>query len=337
MQVQAERLVDFVLFGGSQPVVIRERCIVANVTQPLMLSLGRLMRKGWWPVRRGQGDNAGIGSMCLSHPRSGVEVPLVFKGYSLAVNAQIRRVESESLDLIYRNPGEGEANDHSEADVSEGELHAGLVRPSQQARDANSQQQVRDANSQQQVRDADSQQVRDADSQQVRDADSQQVRDADSQQVRDADSQQVRDADSQQVRDADSQQVRDAVCAQAQVHATGEVREVRATGEVRKAYASTLQVASIQVRLEAKTVDAIEYGWQVGATGHLVWRGRTSRFVDPSMMAPIGWPYRTTLMQRSGTWFLLEHCVPWADLKDTEAVLPGGQVAEVISFLHVAG
>ena len=108
-----------------------------------------------------------------------------------------------------------------------------------------------------------------------------------------------------------------------------------ATGEVRKAYASTLQVASIQVRLEAKTVDAIEYGWQVGATGHLVWRGRTSRFVDPSMMAPIGWPYRTTLMQRSGTWFLLEHCVPWADLKDTEAVLPGGQVAEVISFLHV--
>ena len=136
--------------------------------------------------------------------------------------------------------------------------------------------------------------------------------------------QQVRDADSQQVRDADSQQVRDAVCAQAQVHATGEVREVCATtGEVRKACASTLQVASIQVRFEAKTFDAIEYGWQVGATGHLVFRGRTSRFVDPSMMAPIGWPYRTTLMQRSGTWFLLEHCVPWADLKDTEAVFAG--------------
>ena len=77
------------------------------------------------------------------------------------------------------------------------------------------------------------------------------------------------------------------------------------------------------------------HSWQVGATGHFVFRGRTSRFVDPSMMAPIGWPYRTTLMQRSGTWFLLEHCVSWADLKDTEAVLPGDQVAEVISFLHV--
>ena len=137
--------------------MIRERCIVANVTQPL-LSLGRLMRKGWWPVRRGQGDNAGIGSMCLSHPRSGVEVPLVFKGYSLAVNAQIRRVESESLDLIYHNPGEGKDNEHSEANESEGELHAGLVRPNQQqVRDANSQQQVRDANSQQQVRDANQQ------------------------------------------------------------------------------------------------------------------------------------------------------------------------------------
>ena len=352
MQVQAERLVDFVLHGGQQPVVIRERCIVANVTQPL-LSLGRLMRKGWWPVRQGQGDNAGLGAMCLSHPRSGAQVPLMFKGYSLAVNAQIRRVGNETRDLIYRNPGEGDANDQSEEDVSEGELHAGLAKPSQQqVRDANSQQQVRDANSQQQVRDAHSQQVRDAHSQQVRDADSQQVRDADSQQVRDANSQQVRDANSQQVRDADSQQVRDADSQQVhgvrydqvQYHATGEVREVCATGEVREVCATgevrevstgALQVASSQVRLEAKALDAIEYGWQVGATGHLVWRGRTSRFVDPSMMAPISWPYRSTLLQRSGTWFLLEHCVPWSELKDVEAVLPGGQVAEVISFLHV--
>ena len=145
MQVQAERLVDFVLHGGQQPVVIRERCIVANVTQPL-LSLGRLMRKGWWPVRQGQGDNAGLGAMCLSHPRSGAQVPLMFKGYSLAVNAQIRRVGNETRDLIYHNPGEGDANDQSEEDVSDGELHAGLAKPGQQqVRDANSQQQVRDA------------------------------------------------------------------------------------------------------------------------------------------------------------------------------------------------
>ena len=122
----------------------------------------------------------------------------------------------------------------------------------------NSQQQVRDANSQQQVRDANSQQ---------------QVRDAHSQQVRDADSQQVRDADSQQVRDADSQQVHGVRYDQVQYRATGEVREVCATGEVREVSTGAMQVASIQVRLEAKALDAIEYGWQVGATGHLVWRG----------------------------------------------------------------
>ncbi|CAE7534628.1 GIP [Symbiodinium sp. CCMP2592] len=175
-------------------------------------------------------------------------VPLIFKGYPLAVNAQIRRVEREEQDVMHYNPGAGEVNNNSEDEASEGELHAGL-------RQSNSQQQVRDANSQQQVRDANSQQ---------------QVRDADSQQVRDADSQQVRDADSQQVRDADSQ----------------------------------------QVRFEATTLESLDFGWQVSSSG-------------------------STLICRSGTWFLLEHCVPWADLKEVEAVLPGGQVAEVISFLHV--
>ncbi|CAE7338131.1 GIP [Symbiodinium sp. CCMP2592] len=229
-------------------------------------------------------------------------VPLMFKGYSLAVNAQICRVEREEPDLMHYNPGAGEVNNHSDDEASEGELHAGLRQSdSQQVRDANSQQQVRDANSQQ-------------------------VRDADSQQVRDADSQQVRDADSQQVRDADSQQVCDAACSQSQLQVTGEVREV---------CPSKLHVASIQVRFEAKTLESLDFGWQVSSSGHLVWRGRASRFVGPSFMAPIGWPLRSTLICRSGTWFLLEHCVPWADLKEVEAVLPGGQVAEVISFLHV--
>ncbi|CAE7776825.1 GIP [Symbiodinium sp. CCMP2592] len=230
-------------------------------------------------------------------------VPLIFKGYSLAVNAQIRRVEREEQDVMHYNPGAGEVNNNSEDEASEGELHAGL-------RQSNSRQQVRDANSQQQVRDANGQQVRDADSQQVRDADSQQVR----------------DADSQQVRDADSQQACDAECSQSQFQATGEVHEV---------CSSKLHVASIQVRFEATTLESLDFGWQVSSSGHLVWRGRTSRFVDPSFMAPIGWPLRSTLICRSGTWFLLEHCVPWADLKEVEAVLPGGQVAEVISFLHV--
>ncbi|CAE7812284.1 GIP [Symbiodinium sp. KB8] len=53
------------------------------------------------------------------------------------------------------------------------------------------------------------------------------------------------------------------------------------------------------------------------------------------MFAPIGWPFRTTIMQRNGTWFLLEHCVPWYDIVNVEALLPGEQVAEVVTFLHV--
>ncbi|CAE7257194.1 SF3A1, partial [Symbiodinium sp. CCMP2592] len=110
-----------------------------------------------------------------------------------------------------------------------------------------------------------------------------------------------------------------------------EPSQFQATGEVHEVCPSKLHVASIQVRFDAKTLESLDFGWQVSTSGHLVWRGRTSRFVDPSAMAPIGWP----LICRSGTWFLLELCVPWADLKEVEAVLPGGQVAEVISFLHV--
>ena len=93
MQVQSERLVEFVFDEGPRPLVIRERCIVANVTQPL-LSLGRLMRKGWWPVHEGT-DHGGGDSMSLRHSKSGSQIPLVFKGYSLAVQAKIRRVEFE--------------------------------------------------------------------------------------------------------------------------------------------------------------------------------------------------------------------------------------------------
>ena len=36
MVVRAERLIDFIFDADPQPVVIRERCIVANVTQPLL-------------------------------------------------------------------------------------------------------------------------------------------------------------------------------------------------------------------------------------------------------------------------------------------------------------
>ena len=93
MVVRAERLIDFIFDADPQPVVIRERCIVANVTQPL-LSLGRLMRKGWWPINDGNGAGGDHDSMMLKHAQSGAQIPLMFKGYSLAVHAQIRRVDA---------------------------------------------------------------------------------------------------------------------------------------------------------------------------------------------------------------------------------------------------
>ena len=229
MQVTSERMVEFVFDEGPQPLVIRERCIVANVTQPL-LSLGRLMRKGWWPVHEGT-DHGGGDSMSLRHSKSGAQIPLVFRGYSLAVQAKIRRVEFED--------------------------------------DLQSHQVASEVQSPQVVFD-----------------------------------------------DVQSHQV------------SGEVQSPQVPSD-------TVRVQAIQVRIQPDALDKLEYGWQIGPTGHLVWRGRTSRFVDPSMFAPIGWPFRSTVMQRNGTWFLLEHCVPWYDIVNVEALLPGEQVAEVVTYLHV--
>ena len=86
IQVSDERLVDFVVGSASHgQVIIRERCIISDVTQPL-LSVGRLMKKGWFPCR-------GSGHMWLNHDSTGADVAMEFRGMSLTVNAEIRRVE----------------------------------------------------------------------------------------------------------------------------------------------------------------------------------------------------------------------------------------------------
>ena len=88
MKVKAERLIDFVMSDGADgEVVIRERCIVADVTQPL-ISLGRLLKRGWFPAR----DS---GSLWLHHEGSGTSVPMGFKGMSLSMQATIRRVDAD--------------------------------------------------------------------------------------------------------------------------------------------------------------------------------------------------------------------------------------------------
>ena len=86
MQVSDERLIEFVIPSESHgDVVIRERCIIADVTQPL-LSMGRLIKKGWFPCRGDRG-------LWLNHDPSGADVKMRFKGMSLTVQAIIRRVE----------------------------------------------------------------------------------------------------------------------------------------------------------------------------------------------------------------------------------------------------
>ena len=60
------------------------------------------------------------------------------------------------------------------------------------------------------------------------------------------------------------------------------------------------------------TVDGMldaPFGWQMSEQGD----SRGSHFVDPSIIAPVGWPCRTTivkpLMVGHEHWILLEHCV----------------------------
>ena len=82
------REVEFVVQSEEgEPIVWREVCAIAPVTQPLLCK-GKLMRAGWWPQRRPR--------MCLEHD-SGVRVPMSFKGNSLCVKAAIYRVGEQSV------------------------------------------------------------------------------------------------------------------------------------------------------------------------------------------------------------------------------------------------
>ncbi|CAE7721765.1 GIP [Symbiodinium sp. CCMP2592] len=201
MAVSEERLVDFIVESSNcGPVGIRERCIIADVTQPL-ISLGRLIKRGWFPCRGEQG-------FWLNHDGSGADVPLGFKGMSLLVQASIRRVSQP--------PPENEHNTSVALDLPP--------------------------------------------------------------------------------------------------------RHVRAM------FTATL----------SEQAEKLQFGWQIGSTGHIIWRGKSSIMIDPSLVVVSGWPYRTTIMRRSDDedWLVAETCVKWADLADIEGPIPGGGEAELIVVLH---
>ena len=96
-----------------------------------------------------------------------------------------------------------------------------------------------------------------------------------------------------------------------------------------------LHVRFVQVTVDGSILDA-PFGWQMSEQGDMFYRGRGSHFVDPSIIAPVGWPCRTTivkpLMAGHEHWILLEHCVSWSELQELAAVLPHGE-CEVVCVL----
>ena len=88
-----------------------------------------------------------------------------------------------------------------------------------------------------------------------------------------------------------------------------------------------LQVRFVQAWPAVGMIDA-PYGWQMSGLGHLFFRGRGSTYVDPSIIAPVGWPCRSTVVkpcQPGHEWMVLELCVQWGSLQDITAPLPHGE------------
>ena len=100
-----------------------------------------------------------------------------------------------------------------------------------------------------------------------------------------------------------------------------------------------LHVRFVQVTVDASMLDA-PFGWQMSEQGDMFYRGRGSHFVDPSIIAPVGWPCRTTivkpLMAGHEHWILLEHCVNWGELQELAAVLPHGECEDCVCPFHGA-
>ena len=88
LAVQDLREVSFIVHDETgEPVIWKEVCAIAPVTQPLLCK-GKLMRSGWWPKREPY--------MCMEH-ESGVKVPMSFRGNSLCVRASIFRVGGQEV------------------------------------------------------------------------------------------------------------------------------------------------------------------------------------------------------------------------------------------------
>ncbi|CAE7399020.1 unnamed protein product [Symbiodinium sp. CCMP2592] len=94
-------------------------------------------------------------------------------------------------------------------------------------------------------------------------------------------------------------------------------------------------VMFVQASVCNEMADA-NFGWQMSGTGNLYFRGRSTHYIDPSIIAPVGWPCRTTLVKPCtpdhNAWILLEHCVHWGELRELAAILPHGE-SDVVCIL----
>ncbi|CAE7270738.1 unnamed protein product [Symbiodinium sp. CCMP2592] len=97
-------------------------------------------------------------------------------------------------------------------------------------------------------------------------------------------------------------------------------------------------VMFVQATVCNEMADA-NFGWQMSGTGNLYFRGRSTHYIDPSIIAPVGWPCRTTLVKPCtpdhDAWILLEHCVHWGELRELAAILPRGE-CDVVCILSSA-
>ena len=155
---------------------------------------------------------------------------------------------------------------------------------------------------------------------------------AQSSQVTGAQSSQVTGAQSSQVTGAQSSQVTGSQSSQAtggQADQTANVQTAQSTG----AHSGVQQYAQVRytsARPSKELVDA-SYGWQtLESSGHFIWRGLSDHFIDPSLLVPITWPYRATLVYVDDGRKVLELCVAWQSLKDPIAFLPCGEAQCIV-------
>ena len=93
------------------------------------------------------------------------------------------------------------------------------------------------------------------------------------------------------------------------------------------------QIRFVNVQPPAELINA-PYGWQMAESGHCFFRGRSKLYTDPSIIVPVGWPCRTTLVRPCAPgheWMHLELSEQWGKLGELAAELPHGE-CEIITI-----